>query len=75
MNISIHAQVLLANQCAHIDGFQVVSVFVFCHEGCQNVGTPKKEFIQIMNVRGDHWTTVSNVGCGNDEAMVYDSLY
>ena len=68
-----HAQALLANQCAHIDGFQAVSVF--CPEGCQNVGTPKKEFIQIMNVTGDHWTTVSNVGCGNDEAMVYDSLY
>ncbi|CAB4025130.1 myosin-1 isoform X3 [Paramuricea clavata] len=68
-----HAQALLANQCAHIDGFQAVSVF--CPEGCQNVGTPKKEFIQIMNVTGDHWTTVSNVACGNDEAMVYDSLY
>ena len=28
-----------------------------------------------MNATGDHWTTVSNVGCGNDEAMIYDSLY
>ena len=68
-----HAQALLAKQCPQIDGFQAPSIF--CPEGGQNVGTPKKNFVQIMNVTGDHWITVSNVGCGNDEAMIYDSLY
>jgi hypothetical protein len=53
-----HAQALLANQCSHIDGFQATAIF--CPEGCQNVGTPKKNFVQIMNVTGNHWKSLDN---------------
>ena len=33
------------------------------------------EFIQVLNVGGDHWLTVSNIGCGNHFTIkVFDSL-
>ena len=40
-----HAQGLLAKQCPQIDGLQAPSIF--CPEGCQNVGTPKKNLPEI----------------------------
>ena len=35
------------------------------------------EFVQIINVRGNHWCVVSTVGCDRDSGVinVYDSLY
>lgn len=32
------------------------------------------EFIQIFNVRGNHWVTVSNIGCSRNHYNVYDSI-
>ena len=35
------------------------------------------EFVQIINVRGNHWCVVSTIGCDRDSGVVnvYDSLY
>lgn len=33
------------------------------------------EFVQIINVRNNHWCVVSTVGCENGAVNVYDSLY
>ena len=35
------------------------------------------EFVQIINVRGNHWCVVSTVGCDRDSGVinVYNSLY
>ena len=32
------------------------------------------EFVQIIHVGGNHWCTVSNVGCDNGVVNVYESL-
>ncbi len=32
------------------------------------------EFVQILNVRGSHWVTVSNIGCEQNCIKVYDSI-
>ena len=32
------------------------------------------EFIQTLNVNGDHWVTISTIGCTTSTAEVYDSL-
>ena len=33
------------------------------------------EFVQVLNVLGNHWLTVSNIGCGNNFTIrVFDSL-
>ena len=32
------------------------------------------EFVQIVNVRGNHWITVSNIGCQLNHLNVYDSI-
>ena len=33
------------------------------------------EFVQVLNVLGDHWLTVSNIGCGNHFTIrVFNSL-
>ncbi len=34
----------------------------------------KGEFVQILNVRGSHWVTVSNIGCEQNCIKVYDSI-
>ena len=33
------------------------------------------EFIQIVNIRNNHWCVVSTVGCENGVVNVYDSMY
>ena len=68
-----HAQAMLAKQYPGIGGLQAVCVFE--PEGCQRVGTPEQNFIQVVNVSGNHWVTVSNVGCPKDTVAIYDSLY
>ena len=64
---------MLANQFSNIGGLQPVCVFE--PEGCQRVGTPKNNFVQILNVSGNHWITVSDIGCPKDTAVEYDSLH
>ena len=68
-----HAQAMLAKQFKEIGGCQ--SVCVFEADGCQFVGTPDRNFIQIMNIAGNHWITVSNIGCDKDAVVIHDSLY
>ena len=67
------AQAMLAKHFPYIGGLQ--AVWVFISEGCQSVGMPKEEFVQILNIAGNHWIMVSNVGCPKDTITVYDSLY
>ena len=67
------AQAMLANQFSNIGCLQTVCVFE--PEGCQRVGTPENNFVQILNVSGNHWITVSDIGCLKDTAVVYDSLH
>ena len=68
-----HAQAMLAKQYPGIGGLHAVCVFE--PEGCQKVGTPEQDFIQVVNVSGNHWVTVSNVGCPKDTVAINDSLY
>ena len=63
---------MLSKQFSKIGGFQPVRVFA--PEGCQRVGTPESDFIQILNINGNHWLTISNCGCPKDTAVIYDSL-
>ena len=35
----------------------------------------REEFVQSINVRNNHWCTVSNVGCDEGVVNVYVSLY
>jgi hypothetical protein len=68
-----NAQAILAQHFPYIRGLQ--AVWVFISEGCQYVGTPTNEFVQILNIAGNHWITVSNIGCPKHTITVYDSLY
>ena len=68
-----HAQAMLAKQFPGIGGLQAVCVFA--PEGCQRVGTPEQSFVQVLNVGGNHWIIISNVGCPKDSVVIYDSLY
>lgn len=34
----------------------------------------KDQFIQIFNIRGNHWVTISNIGCAANNYTVYDSI-
>ena len=68
-----NAQAILAKHFPYIGGLQ--AVWVFISEGCQSLGTPEQEFIQIINVSGNHWITVSNIGNPKDTITIYDSLY
>jgi hypothetical protein len=73
MNILTHAQAMPAKQFPDIGGLQAVCVFA--PEGCQRVGTPEQSFVQVLNVGGNHWIIISNVGCPKDSVVIYDSLY
>ncbi|CAB4042278.1 COMPASS component SPP1, partial [Paramuricea clavata] len=68
-----NAQAILAENFPHIGGLQ--ATWVFISEECQSVGTPKEDFVQIVNVCGNHWITLSNIGCPKDTVTLYDSLY
>ena len=37
------------------------------------VAKGQKDFIQVLNISGDHWVTVTNIGCGENGIKVYDS--
>ena len=68
-----NAQAILAEIFPHIGGLQ--ATWVFISEECQSVGTPEGDFVQIVNVCGNHWITLSNIGCPKDTVTLYDSLY
>ena len=53
------------------------SLFAYLNPRAVNVssGTPENNFVQILNVSGNHWITVSDIDCPMDTAVVYDSLH
>ena len=67
----VHA--LLRQQYADIDGLQPVCVFQAA--GCQQIGQAGGPFVQILNVAGNHWVTVTNISAPSNTVKVYDSLY
>ena len=38
------------------------------------MGKPEGHFVQILNLSGNHWATVSNINCPKDTVAVYDSM-
>ena len=63
------AQTLLQHQHPHIDGFQNT---VLADKLAMIPPTP--EFIQVVNICGDHWITFSSIGCTDSSSIkVYDS--
>lgn len=67
------AQKILHKQFPNIDGFQ--SVLLFSSQKQRQITVPNNHFIQILNVSGNHWVTVSNIGCKDAEINFYDSIY
>ena len=67
-----HAQALRSYQYLQIGGFQ--SACVFEPDGYQQVGKPEGHFVQILNLSGNQWATVSNINCPKDTVAVYDSM-
>ena len=66
-----HAQCLLMQKFPNCNGLN----FVLAFQG----RTPKVErglvdFVQILNVGGNHWVTITNIGCHENRIRVYDSL-
>ena len=64
------AQLLILQEFPHLSGLQdpilQQKLSFQVHRG---------EFVQIINVRNNHWCTVSNIGCNEGVVKVYDSLY
>lgn len=67
-----HALYLLGNNFPTISGFQ--STVVFESKNCVHVKAPKAQFVQILNVHGNHWLTVSNIQCNSNTINIFDSL-
>ncbi len=38
------------------------------------MGTPTRQFVQILHTGGNHWVTASNLFAENNEVCIYDSL-
>lgn len=66
------ASYFMAKDNMDIDGFQSVLPFSAIARG-GIVGTPQKKFVQILNIRQNHWITVSNLFCDENQLSVYDS--
>ncbi|XP_068226874.1 uncharacterized protein [Palaemon carinicauda] len=64
------ASKLLKNFAPHIEGLQDLTL-----QQNQRFDIPVSEFIQILNVNGNHWVTVSNIGCENGSVNIYDSMH
>lgn len=60
---------LLKEKYPHIHGLQPTSMAVTYGFDIQRSG-----FIQILNVYGSHWVTISNIGCPTGTVNLYDSL-
>ena len=67
-----HAQSLLLKQYPLTRGLH--SVLAFEGRNCK-VHRGLKNVVQIINLGGKHWLTVSNIGCEPNQVKVYDSLY
>ena len=66
------AQLLILQQFPHISGLQNPIL-----QQTHTFQVHRGEFVQIyiINVRNNHWCTISSIGCGEGEVKVYDSMY
>ena len=63
------AQNLLKRQFPYIDG-----LLNPCLSEKLAMEPQAGEFIQILNINGNHWITISTIGCTSSTVKVYDSL-
>uniref|UniRef100_UPI00359027FA uncharacterized protein n=1 Tax=Myxine glutinosa TaxID=7769 RepID=UPI00359027FA len=64
------AHKLIRRANPHIKGLNPPSLFV-----CGQMETVVGNFIQILHTNGNHWVTVTNIGCNKGEVNIYDSLH
>ncbi|XP_058871586.1 uncharacterized protein LOC131722031 [Acipenser ruthenus] len=65
-----HSQALLRRQYPQVGGLYAVTSLT----QLTSFSSPAQGFVQILNVFGNHWVTVSNIGCEEGTLNVYDSL-
>ena len=63
------AQVLLKEHFPEMSGLQRTTL-----GHTLTYAVERGEFVQIVNVRGNHWITVSNIGCQLNHLNFYDSI-
>jgi hypothetical protein len=67
-----HAQWLLTQTFPHSNGLYSVLAF----QGRKpKVERGLEDFVQIINVGGNHWVSITNIGCKENAIKVYDSLF
>ena len=69
-NVISAAQLLILQQFPHMSGLQPPTL-----AQTKAFQVHRGEFVQILCVGGNHWCTVSNVGCSEGVVNVYDSMY
>lgn len=62
------AMLLIKNNHPDIGGLQPVTVAL-----AEGYKKPSGKFIQIVNVKGEHWITLSNISCKSSAVNVFDS--
>ena len=67
-----HAPALLSIP-PHPAVYGLQSLCLFAASGCQFIGTSNGPFVQILDLAGNHWICVSNVGCLAGHVNVFDS--
>ena len=66
-----HAQWLLSKQFPYSKGLHSVLAF---ESNPPKVQRGDKDFVQVLHVGGNHWVTVTNIGCQENRIKVFDSL-
>ena len=66
-----HAMALLRVQYPHVGGLLSTTSLALLTP----LPAPTQGFVQIMNICGNHWVVVSNVGCKVGEVSIFDSLH
>ena len=64
------SQKLLKGQFTLIEGLCTTLKVTIC-----SYTTWIPNYLQIFHTFGDHWITLTTIGCGKDHILVYDSLY
>ena len=60
---------MLKTSCPHIGGLQDTAIAETLSFDVQ-----RREFVQVLNVSGCHWVTVSTIGCQPGVVKIYDSI-
>ena len=66
-----HAMTLLRVQYPHVGGLLSTTSLALLTP----LPAPTQGFVQIMNICGNHWVVVGNVGCKVGEVSIFDSLH